>query len=1035
MTNYTGTSGDDTITCAPGDTVDGGAGTDTVVLDLSSQNASLTASGKWWYTHFSPTSVDLYQGTGTTVSDHAQLLTISNVENFTLTGTSSVDIWTLGTGNYTISSGGGSDDVGPDWQDYAPTGGVTIDLSSRAAQTVGGGYGTWTLKDDFAQVWGTPDSDTLRGNSLDNTLLGNGGNDTIYGGAGNDTITVTGPASYVDGGAGTDTLNMDVSASPGDFYALYYQGIGYNRGEGPAILNIESLNLTTGAGNDELEFHPSRYDLTNTFNGGAGNDTLTVLAGDLPSTFTRSGDTYLRGITEFSASGIREQALDLNPADTHWEYLSFLSCSNVENFNYFGTGGSDNFQIGTAGKVSIVGNGGSDMLSFDPAKATGGVSVNLASSGWQSVGGGFGQVSVSGVESLGGTQYDDKLTGDSRDNVLTGGAGNDTLSGGGGNDTADYSGAISGVTVDLSVTAAQTVGGGQGIDTLSSIENLTGSNYADTLTGDAGNNTLIGGAGNDSLYGGAGDDWLKGGSGTDYLNGGEGSDTASYDDWTGVGVSIDLSNTSAQTISTFDGAETLISIENIVGSPGNDTLIGNAAANTFYGGTGDDRMDGGAGTDTVSYLGVIYGEDGHSGVAVSLAISGPQAVGAQQGDDTLVSIENLAGSDYDDTLTGGAGDNIIAGYQGNDTIRGGDGNDTLFGNSGGNAITGVGIIVTGNSDNDLLDGGNGNDTVSYAYATNGVTANLATGSAGGPSEGSDTLVSIENLIGSAYADTLTGDAGDNMLSGGDEHDTLTGGGGNDTLDGGSNIDTAVFSGTKSAYAITQTSTGNFTISGPDGTDTLTNIEYAKFDDQTVRLLPGTGTTIDWSAAPSTYMAAIRDFGGTDVGAADSWKLIGTADVNGDGTMEHILVNRRNGRWAEVSTAADGKSYFDDHGWAGGTRVVGIYIDPLVTSGEVVAGSDFDSQRRFQNDLNIENIHGILGQGDYNHDGLEEIYFSLTDGTAYLHAYMHADGNIQYANYQNQQQVIDYLTSNGVSSSVWAGWFPSSQTPMLTAPGV
>jgi hypothetical protein len=280
----------------------------------------------------------------------------------------------------------------------------------------------------------------------------------------------------------------------------------------------------------------------------------------------------------------------------------------------------------------------------------------------------------------------------------------------------------------------------------------------------------------------------------------------------------------------------------------------------------------------------------------------------------------------------------------------------------------------------------------------------------------------ETLTGLGGGDQLYGFGGNDTLLGGDEHDTLIGGAGNDTLDGGSNIDTAIFSGNKSAYTITQGATGTFTLNGTDGTDVLTNVEYAQFADVTVRLLPGAGTTINWSADPATYMTGIRDFDGNDLGAADSWKLIGAADVNGDGTLEHILVNRANGRWTEVSTEADGKSYFSNYSWAGDTRVVGIYIDPLVALGIVQQGSDYDSQRRFQNDLNIDNINHVLGSDDYNHDGLQEVYFSLTDGTAYLHAYMHADGNIQYANYQSQQQVIDYLTQNGFGASTYAGWF-------------
>ncbi|MFM2274125.1 MAG: hypothetical protein RL702_3190, partial [Pseudomonadota bacterium] len=115
-------------------------------------------------------------------------------------------------------------------------------------------------------------------------------------------------------------------------------------------------------------------------------------------------------------------------------------------------------------------------------------------------------------------------------------------------------------------------------------------------------------------------------------------------------------------------------------------------------------------------------------------------------------------------------------------------------------------------------------------------------------------------------------------------------------------------------------------------------------------------------------------------------------------------------------------------------VVGIYIDPLVQSGDVVAGGPNDSQRRFQNDLFIGNIKGVLGAGDYDKDGLQEVYFALTDGTAYLHAYMHADGNIRYANYQSQQQVIGFLSQNGWASSTYDGWFFRQYFPWIRASG-
>ena len=60
---------------------------------------------------------------------------------------------------------------------------------------------------------------------------------------------------------------------------------------------------------------------------------------------------------------------------------------------------------------------------------------------------------------------------------------------------------------------------------------------------------------------------------------------------------------------------------------------------------------------------------------------------------------------------------------------------------------------------------------------------------------------------------------------------------------------------------------------------------------------------------------------------------------------------------------------------------------------------------------------VKASGDYDGDGLQEVYWKTVDDTAYLRALMHADGNIQYANYQNEEQMIDYLTSNGNESAI------------------
>ena len=171
------------------------------------------------------------------------------------------------------------------------------------------------------------------------------------------------------------------------------------------------------------------------------------------------------------------------------------------------------------------------------------------------------------------------------------------------------------------------------------------------------------------------------------------------------------------------------------------------------------------------------------------------------------------------------------------------------------------------------------------------------------------------------------------------------------------------------------------------------------------------------------LAEIRDYDGRPHGGSSAdgvesgYKYQGFFDVNDDGVFERIYTNKYSGRWATESVdPLTGSVNYGDHGQGGTTRVVGIYIDPLVETGIVKRGSANDSQVRFQNDLYIDNLI-VRAVGDYDRDGMQEVYWRTVDGTAYLRALMHADGNIQYANYQNEQQMMDYLASQGRSDAI------------------
>jgi Ca2+-binding RTX toxin-like protein len=154
--------------------------------------------------------------------------------------------------------------------------------------------------------------------------------------------------------------------------------------------------------------------------------------------------------------------------------------------------------VGGAGADALSGGAGIDTASY--AGSSGGVNVNLAT-GAVSGGAATGDT-LTGIENLAGSDFADTLTGNAGSNTLTGGAGGDALDGGGGIDSVSYAGSSAGVTVNLAIGAAS--GGHAAGDTLTGIENLIGSAFADTLTGNAGHNTLTGGAGADALDGGIG---------------------------------------------------------------------------------------------------------------------------------------------------------------------------------------------------------------------------------------------------------------------------------------------------------------------------------------------------------------------------------------------------------------------------------------------------------------------------------------------------------------------------------------------------
>ncbi|MBT4170141.1 MAG: calcium-binding protein, partial [Rhodospirillaceae bacterium] len=196
-------------------------------------------------------------------------------------------------------------------------------------------------------------------------------------------------------------------------------------------------------------------------------------------------------------------------------------------------------------------------------------------------------------------------------------------------------------------------------------------------------------------------------------------------------------------------AEAAIDDMYAAGHTGTDLVTETSGNDTNTGTTGDDLIAGGAGNDHLT---------------------------GNAGDDRLY------GDDGDDYLAGGANADILSGGDGADELRGQSGIDTLSGGDGDD-------ILWGGSQADILMGGSGSDTAVYSDSGAGVTINLTTGAASGDDADGDTLTSIENLTGSAYADTLTGNSDANIFTGNAGDDIFQGLGGADTMYGGDGSDT------------------------------------------------------------------------------------------------------------------------------------------------------------------------------------------------------------------------------------------------------
>jgi len=544
--------------------------------------------------------------------------------------------------------------------------------------------------------------------------------------------------------------------------------------------NDQDNRITLGNGNDTIKGSGG----SDIINGGGGKDTMDYSASAAVKVNVATGV-----VTYGQADGDQLSNIETLKGSANSDTLDFSGATTAVNANFI-TGTTNQKLKGSDQDLTFSG--------FENAVGSAYNDVFVANDAYNNFKGGEGSdtVSYAGSDAVEvdlhtGKGIDGHAKGDTYESIenVIGSSGNDifvasaaanTFTGGGGVDRVSYVHSTEGVKVNLSTEEGS--GGFAAGDKYIGIVNVTGSSHDDTFVANNQGNNFVGGDGIDTVNYEESDIGAKGEGVTVNLSDRE----ASYVGHNGAIVKLKASSGTGFHAS----GDTYASIENVIGSAGNDIFIASSVSNTFDGGVG--------GSDTVSYAGLNIGID-QPGVKVNLADNKGTF---DSKTDTYKSIDNVTGSAGRDELRGNEKDNVLMGGGGADRFFGGGGFDTV---SYQDSPTGVSIDVDnttlgagrgtgfakgdvivdgverilGSNGNDtffstrsdvVLDGGAGFDSIDFSAATNGVTVNLGD---------TNKFVSIERVVGSNHDDKLTAS---------NSGSTLVARGGNDTLIGGNGVD-------------------------------------------------------------------------------------------------------------------------------------------------------------------------------------------------------------------------------------------------------
>ena len=552
---------------------------------------------------------------------------------------------------------------------------------------------------------------------------------------------------------------------------------------------------------------------------------------------------------------------------------------------------------------------------------------------------------LDGDDVLIGGAGDDQMFGGAGRDILTGGPGSNLLDGGSGLDRADYSGAGSAISVNLS--AGTVTGGFGGTDTLASVELFRGTSGADTYNA-SGYTATTHLSASQTVNDQTNFNEFEGLGGNDTITG-NGNTRVSYQNalgavtvTLGAGGSGTATGTAAGDAAGI-GTDTFVSgVNQIRGSAFDDHLVGSNTAGgdprineTFEGLGGNDTIDGNGGFDRVRYDNFSPGANGISVTMAAGTVTGRDAAAtAVVGTDTLISIESVVGSNSNDLYD-------ATGYTNHSTLANGAINDQ--GNF--NEFEGVG------GDDTII--GNGNTRISYIRANAGVTVTITDAAGHGTAHGTaandvagvgtDTFSGVNAVRGTNYGDLLMG-----SNFNGNTYESFDGRGGDDTIDGGAGIDRARYdTDTYTGLGISVVlATG--TVTGRDaaatavsGTDHLVQIESV-FGTYAADVFDARGytATTDLRAGNTTNdQGTFNEFEG--VGGDDTVYGNGNTRVSYDRAQAAVTVSLTdNGAGSAYGTAAGDVANVGTDTFVSGVNYLrGSNFDDLLTSTNSIAGSN------------------------------------------------------------------------------------------------